>query len=48
MYFSTIFVRIMAKYFSDVITAEEVGISRLNAELFKISCCRVNKEIQEG
>jgi haloacid dehalogenase superfamily, subfamily IA, variant 3 with third motif having DD or ED/haloacid dehalogenase superfamily, subfamily IA, variant 1 with third motif having Dx(3-4)D or Dx(3-4)E len=35
------------KYFSDIITAGEIGISKPNIELFSIACSRVNKEPQE-
>ena len=35
------------KYFSDIIAAGEVGISKPNIELFNIACSRVNKEPQE-
>lgn len=35
------------KYFHDIITAGEVGISKPNVELFNIACSRVNREPQE-
>lgn len=35
------------KYFSDIITAGEIGISKPNIELFSIACSRVNEEPQE-
>lgn len=35
------------KYFSDIITAGEVGISKPNIELFNVACSRVNKQPQE-
>ncbi|WP_297421827.1 HAD family hydrolase [Clostridium sp.] len=35
------------QYFTDIITAGEVGISKPNKKLFNIACDRVNKEPQE-
>lgn len=35
------------KYFSDIITAGEIGVSKPNIELFSIACSRVDKEPQE-
>lgn len=35
------------QYFTDIITAGEVGISKPNIKLFSIACYRVNKQPQE-